>query len=349
MKRSIDCVERKADGSVASEQKRKLIIVGCHGVYKNETKHYPLDYTLSCLTDPRSWKCDVKDDVPYLFEHILTSLELLQRNPSAMLILSGGATKNKPERLETTEQSWKPDQIRLSEARSYFNIIRNSERWLDDVASYEAWCNAHFPPETFPALRQRIEDVCLWLQSDQTVWNKIHLEEYATDSFTNLTKSVGEYYCLAHNYPEKVFFVSWPVKESRFYFHKWTIDCCVGRELFDFEFVSGVKTLDASRNEDRMKREQRVTRDRWFDFPLGSGLLKTKRQGRKVLVNKEGKPKYTDLMSIAVSKMRKDPNQEGSIREQLQRNYPSFFQSFSSNEQTGSCHSAVSHVGNTNR
>lgn len=141
---------------------KKLIIVPGHGV---------------CVHPERSWEhaawvglYDYEEEGTLLAQHCLAALALAAADEEAVLCFSGGMTREAAGR--------------LSEAESYYEIVR-AAHW---------WGVAPFP-------------------------QRVLLEPFARDSFENILFSIGAFRSRYGHYPEELFCVGFRFKSRRFGWH----------------------------------------------------------------------------------------------------------------------------------
>ena len=108
-----------------------------------------------------------------------------------------------------------------------------------------------------------------------SVAERIHLEEYARDSFENLEFSLYRYYDIVKNYPTHVYVVGWKFKQSRFEFHAKTLGISC-----DFTYIGCNNPADLAAAENGESK----TLKQFYDDPRGeSGELSKKRLDRNPL------------------------------------------------------------------
>ncbi|EGV63253.1 hypothetical protein PSN45_004476 [Yamadazyma tenuis] len=135
-----------------------LVLVPCHGIWKGGP---------SAGDDPNEWflapfQLDGKDHLCFK-EHLFQGFDIMKNDPSALLIISGGKTKA---------------EIDLSEAQSYYNILKSVY--------------------------------------DSKDLGAVELEEFARDSFENVIFSICRFYEITSTYPKKITVTGFEFKRSRF-------------------------------------------------------------------------------------------------------------------------------------
>lgn len=127
--------------------------------------------------------------------------------------------------------------------------------------------------------------------SDVDIWDRVDVEEYARDSFENLTFGICRFWQLTGKEPANVRVVSWSFKEERFRFHAKTLRL---NNRFEYFGVNDPDDLDGA------KIGESKALKLFFESPEGtSGVLLKKRIERNFGDREHGYqdcPAYSSLI-----------------------------------------------------
>ncbi|RAL09081.1 DUF218 domain protein [Aspergillus homomorphus CBS 101889] len=146
-----------------------LIIVCCHAIYKRGP-------TNGASEDEWIIEPFQKGETPTFTAHVVTGLRLAAEDPHALLVFSGGPTKQ--------------DRTSLAEGESYFNLAKD---------------NAFF--NLTPSISS---------SSTTSLTTRITTENHATDSHQNLLFSLLKFRSVTARYPTRITVVTHEFKRARF-------------------------------------------------------------------------------------------------------------------------------------